>query len=76
MVLFLTIRIIILSKNLYEIPVDEIPQTEVIMNILGGRIIYMKHGFGIQVYDPEILRIINVLFFTLNFRTIQIKEGD
>ncbi|MFQ6082333.1 MAG: amidohydrolase [Candidatus Aminicenantia bacterium] len=34
--------IVILSKNLYEIPSKEILDTEVVMTILGGKIIYKK----------------------------------
>ncbi|MFB0564221.1 MAG: amidohydrolase family protein [Candidatus Aminicenantaceae bacterium] len=64
--------IIILSKNLYEIHANEVLQTEVIMTLLGGKIVHLKLGYGIQVYDPEVIKIINVLFFILNFRTIQI----
>jgi len=65
--------IIILSKNLYEIPAEEILKTEVIMTFTGGKLVYQKPGFGIQIFDPEILRLLNILFFSLNLGRIQIQ---
>jgi predicted amidohydrolase YtcJ/outer membrane protein assembly factor BamB len=64
--------IIVLSKNLYEVSAEDILESKVIMTFLGGRLVYMQPGFGIQVFDPKIFRLLNILFFSINLRTIQI----
>jgi|GEM_PF-304207 len=64
--------IIIFSKNLYEIPVKEVLETEIIMTLLGGKIVYLKPGCGIEIFDPKIIKLMNIFLLSLNLGEIQI----
>ena len=64
--------IIVLSRNIYEIPASEIPRVDVGMTFLGGKLVYFKPGFEIEIFNPDVLRILNIILFSMNLGKIPV----